>query len=132
MSGSGGDDGSDPPKPPQNTSTPEDKPDVTLDNSENLNVEGATVIDYYAPPVTVQEHLQYQKAAIAIRERDLLDTKLENKRAGYDQYKLWIGNEIKTRGLDPNARAGWREKVLLMYKLTEADLQVGPRGVVIS
>jgi hypothetical protein len=123
---SGDDDGSEPPKRFQTSerTAPEDKADIPLDNAEGLNKEGAFVVRYYAEPMTAEEHKEYQEAAKALRDRG--DT------TQYHNNKAWIAGEVRTRGLDPTASPKWRQHVLKLYHLSESDLMVRPRGVVVS
>jgi hypothetical protein len=123
---SGGDDGSDPPKPPQTSerTAPEDKADIPLDNAEDLNKEGAFVVQYYAEPMTFEEHNEYQNAAIELKKRGNVTQ--------YHSNKAWIAGEIRTRGLDPDMSPKRRQHVLKLYHLSESDLMVRPRGVVVS
>ncbi|KPI43201.1 uncharacterized protein AB675_6663 [Cyphellophora attinorum] len=123
---SGGDDGSDPPKPPQTPkrTTPEDKADITLDNAKDFDKKGAFVVQYYADPMTFEEHNEYQNAAIELKKRGNVTL--------YQSNKAWIPGEIRTRGLDPDMSPKRRQHVLKLYHLSESDLMVRPRGVVVS
>ena len=94
-----------------------------LENAEDVNKEGSSIISYYAPPMTRQEHVDLKYICKQLRP----GTKQR------EEYNEYIRGEMITRGLSDDMSPAFRASLLRAYQVTEEELgSRKPRGVVLS